>query len=308
MISFFEALISSLSVHKIGNKLTEDKLFLSEHPVNVKDEILSGLLMKFFLEPFQNTAQFYQFYHPSDDLNLNEVYHFCRQIFDAEKTFHKNSKQFAKYLYDISSYPNIKGGELYVVYFKDILVDGELADVVGLFKSESKEPYLTIKQNRSDFNLDYEEHAINIKKLDKGCLIFNIGSDEGFKVAVVDQTNRTEAVYWTDHFLKLKVKDDSYSRTNETLNFYKHFVTEKLEQSLSLTKTDKIDLLNRSISYFKSKESFDANEFADEVIGDPEGIRVFNKYKKDYNKEFDANLGQTFNISAAAVKKQARQF
>ena len=63
---------------------------------------------------------------------------------DNIKSFQHNSRQIAKHLYDISSHPKIKGGELYVTYFSNMVLDGDTVDAVGIFKSETKETYLKV--------------------------------------------------------------------------------------------------------------------------------------------------------------------
>ena len=62
------------------------------------------------------------------------------------------------------------------------------------------------------------------------------------------------------------------------------------------------------MKYFKEKESFDINEFANEVIANKEGIESFKSYKKSYEEEFDTQISDSFDISDAAVKKQAKAF
>ncbi|UEG48671.1 nucleoid-associated protein [Ferruginibacter lapsinanis] len=308
MVSYFEASFSQLSIHKVGNKLTDDPIVLSEHSLQIEDEILNGLLMKYFLAPFEKVNEVYRLSHPTHDLNLNEVFHFAEMIFEEPESFHTHTQQIAKHLHDISNHPNIKSGELYCVYFKGVQIEGELLDAIGVFKSESKEPYLTVQQDIQGFKINYEEQAINIKKLDKGVLIFNTEKEEGYKVAIVDQTNRSEAVYWIDDFLKLSIRNDNYTQTQNTLNIYKNFVTKKMDEEFDISKTDKIDLLNRSIKYFKDKDSFDIDEFANEVIENPEGIELFKSFKREYENEYDTQIADTFSISTAAVKKQARVF
>jgi hypothetical protein len=78
-----------------------------------------------------------------------------------------------------------------------------------------------------------------------------------------------------DEFLKLKVRNDNYSQTQNVLGVYKNFVTEKLDENFEISRTDKIDLLNRSMKYFKEKETFDIDEFSNEVIANKEGIESF---------------------------------
>ena len=308
MVSYFEASLSRFSIHKAGNKSLGEPLFLSEHSLKIEDEVLDSLLKQYFLNPFEKVNEAYRFSHPTEDLSLNEVFHFAEMIFDEPDTFHENTKLIAKHLYDISNHPKIKSGELYFAYFSNLQIEGETFDAIGIFKSESKEPYLSVSQEAKEFNITYEEMAINIKKLDKGCLIFNTEKEQGYKVVVVDQTNRSEAVYWIDEFLKLKIRNNNYTQTQNTLSIYKNFVTEKMDENFAMSKTDKIDLLNRSIKYFKQNENFDINEFSNEVIANPHGIEMFKNFKKNYEEEFDTSIADTFSISGAAVKKQARVF
>jgi hypothetical protein len=308
MISYFESSILQLSIHKVGNKLLDEHLSLSELSLKTDDEILNDLLMNYFLKPFEKVNEIYRFDHPTGDLNLNEVYHFAQLIFNDKNDFHENSRQIAKHLYDISNHPKIKSGELYLCYFTNLQIEGESWDAIGIFKSESKEPYLKVIQKAKEFEINYEQEAINIKKLDKGCLIFNTEKEEGYKVAVIDQTNNTEAAYWIDDFLKLKIRNDNYTQTNTVLKVYKDFVTKKIDEEFEISKTDKIDLLNRSINYFKEKEHFDMDEFSNEVLGNEQGIESFKKFKKNYEDEFETEIGDSFLISDTAVKKQARVF
>jgi hypothetical protein len=309
MVSSFDASLDMLSIHKTGNKSADELYRLSEQPFTVTDEVLSQLLMQYFLSPFEKVNEVFSFYHPGDDLQLNEIYHFADAIFSDRDSFHENSRQMVKHLYDISGHPKIKSGELYVAYFKKLQVEGEQHDAIGIFKSETKETYLKVLPEAEGYHFEYEQEGINIKKLDKGCLIFNTAKEEGFKVTVIDQTNRNnEAVYWTDEFLKLKVRNNHYQQTNATLSIYKNFITQQAGDEFELSKTDQIDLLNRSMNYFKEKDTFDLTEFSTEVIANPDGIEAFRKYKKGYEEEHETPISDSFPISDAAVKKQARVY
>lgn len=309
MITYFEAELTHLSVHKVGNKQAGEPLLLSENTIEQNDEALTGLLMRYFIGPFENKQETFSFFHSSDDLSLNEVYHFANSIFHSQKKFHQNSILLAKHLYDISNHPNIKPGELCVAFFKNVMLDGELKNAIGIFKSESKESYLTMQQDGGDFKINYEEQAINIKKVDKACLIFDEDKENGYKVVVIDNTNRSEAFYWVDQFLKLKARSDNFGKTNEVLKLYKDFVTKGLDEHYeNIEKADKIDMLNRSISYFKNRDQFEESEFVDEVIGDKKAIKLFNAYKENFEKEWDTKIDHSFDISSQAVKQQARNY
>ncbi|WP_443937525.1 nucleoid-associated protein [Pedobacter sp. MW01-1-1] len=310
MISYFEASLKHLSIHHTGNKLVEEYYKLSDAPLNIEDEQLNNLLMQYFLKPFEKVNEVYHFYHPNDNLQLNEVYHFVNEIFDNATLFHENSQQLAKHLYDVANHPKIKSGELYVALFENVQIEGELLDVVGIFKSETKDTYLKVYPELDGFGMSYEQEAISINKLDKGCLIFNTNKEEGFKIVVIDQakSSNESAVYWRDEFLKLKIRNDSYNQTQNVLGVYKNFVTQKLDEEFEITKADKIDLLNRSMKYFKEKETFDIEEFGNEVIGNAEGVEAFMNYKKNYEEEYESPIANTFEIAESAVKKQARAY
>ena len=117
MVSHFEAVLTQFSIHKVGNKLSEELLTLSAQPLKVTDEVLGNLLMQYFLSPFEKVNEAYRFAHPTDNLQLNEIFHFAELIFSKEDTFHQNTEQIARHLYDIANHPKIKSGELYVCHF-----------------------------------------------------------------------------------------------------------------------------------------------------------------------------------------------
>ena len=308
MISYFDAALTRLSIHYTGNKVKDESYRLSQKSLPIADEILSRLLIQYFLSPFEKVNEIYRLSHPGGNLALNELFHFSCNIFTSAENFHDNSIQIVKHLYDVSGHPKIKSGELYVVYFDDIQIEGETHQAVGIFKSETKEAYLKVQSEEDGFNLNYEQEAINIKKLDKGCLIFNTEKEQGYKVAVIDQTNTSEAAYWIDDFLKLTIRNDSYTQTNNTLSIYKKFITTQVDEEFSISKTAKIDLLNRSIKYFKEKDHFNMDEFSSEVIGYAEGIESFKTYKTNYEREAETTISDSFQINNAAVKKQSRVY
>ncbi|HWZ36359.1 MAG TPA: nucleoid-associated protein [Mucilaginibacter sp.] len=308
MVTAFEASLDTISVHHVGNQAQGEMYALSDHPLELKDEVISGILKQYFLSPFQKAVEVYHLMHSSGDLALNEVHNFVSQIFEDKEKFHAMSEQLAKHLYNSSNHPNIKPGELYVAYFNDVQIEGNVLDAIGIFKSENKETYLKVYPDQGGFAVDYEENAININKLDKGVLIFNIEKENGYKVVVIDTANRGQdaAVYWKDDFLQLKIRNDSYNQTSNVLGIYKNFVTGKIDNEFDMTKADKIDLLNRSMKYFKEKDTFDLDEFADEVISNPKAIESFKTFKSQYEDEFETRIGDTFEISDNAVKKQSR--
>ena len=245
------------------------------------------------------------FYHEAD-LNLNEVYAYASKIFENPKKLGEQSVNLAKHLYEHSNHPKIKGGEFYVVYFDECTINGETVDAVGLFKSENKDTFLKIYPSEDGFEIESQQ-GVDINKLDKGCLIFNTEKENGYVVAVVDNTNKgAEAHYWIDDFLHIRQRKDEYYNTQNIIAMTKNFVTKALPQEFEISKADQADLTNRTLNFFKEKDTFNIDEFTNEVIGQPEVIDSFNKYRNEYQKEQDIEIADSFTISDTAVKKQAR--
>jgi hypothetical protein len=306
MITFFEASLQLLAVHRIGNPLQDEKCTFSDEAVQVSDPGLNSLLMHYFLSPFEKVKQVHQLMHPSGDLNANDMYNIVATITTGDDYFYPMSKLAAKLLYSASNHPKIKTGELYVALFENVQIEGEQLKALGLFKSESKESYLKISTER--FDLTYEQQGININKLDKGCLIFFTDAAKGYKVAIIDNSPKNSPTYWTDEFLQVKVRQDDYAETLQAMTLCKRFILEELDNGFEVTTADKVDLLNRTFKYFKEKESFDWEEYTGEVISDQSAIQALTKFKNRYCEEFDITMPQSFEIVESAIKAQARNY
>ena len=305
MITYLDAYISTNSLHFVGNKIADEGISLSKNTI-VIDHKLEQSLISYFLTPF-DSEEFYQFHHESD-LALNEVYTYVSKIFDNEKQLYEQSVNLAKHLYEQSTHPKIKGGEFYTVYFKDCILDSETLDAVGLFKSENKDTFLKVLQENDNFNLQTEK-GINIKKLDKGCLIFNKDRDSGYIVAIVDNAGKgVEARYWLNDFLHVRRRKDEYTNTQNFMTLAKNFVTQELPKELGTSKADQIDLLNKSLDFFKDKDTCDIDDFTNEVMIEPDIIEKFHHYKQRCEDESGTSINNSFSISETARKKQQRSF
>ncbi len=306
MTDLGSARLRKLIIHKVGNKLLEESVLLSDELTDLSQENLPKVLNAYFLSPFRDAA-FYHFHHVSS-LELNEIYSIAAALFKSTKAFIKKSKDIANILYEYSNHPKIKSGELYIGYFEDCLINNETTDALGIFKSENKETFLKVLQEDAYFGVNLDE-GISLKKPDKACLIFNVKEDEGFRVCIIDSQNSgNEAQYWKDEFLKLKPVDDNYYQTQNYLSLAKSFVTERLHEDFEVSKADQIDYLNRSINYFRKNEQFNEQDFSNDVFEHKEVISSFKKFKREFQNEHELNVVSEFEISAQAVKRQSRIF
>ncbi len=311
--------IQTVALHRVGNKATGEGLALSVLPLELTEQ-LQDLLVRYFLMPFKGQ----EYYHLCGDENLdqNEVYVHCCQIFANPESLQEESCQLARRLYDASTHADIKGGEFFVVYFSECLLDGEKTDAIGLFKSEDKEAFFKVlhdqecwstKSNDLSAQTQYRlevEHGINPSKLDYGALIFNREDDKGFVVSVVEATSRNIGVsYWRDNFLHIRQREDEYYNTHTEMQAYKKFVTDELPQQFDgVSKADQADMLNRCSNYFKQNQNFDLQTFTEVVIAQPEVVDSFKEFRQQYQQENEVEMPESYDISESAVKKQARAY
>ena len=305
-MNFQIAKLNNISVHYTGNKSTDQRLTLSKESLQLNEK-LKEKVKDYFLNRFVNVFDKYKFSHPSS-LQYNEVYNFAAGVFSAENSFHLTSVQIAKHLYENSVHPKVKGGEVYVCNFEDCVFENETVEAFGIFKTENKTNYFEVSEEKSRFSIALRE-GLDMNKLDKGCLIFNTNKEDGFHVLILDSQSRgEEAQYWRENFLGLTQVKDEFHQTNEFLNLTKNFVTKQIGQEFDVSKTDQIDLLNRSVNYFKKNESFEKTHFEKEVFQDEGLIKSFREYDQSYRQDHEMELSDQFDISQQAVQKQARVF
>ncbi|MEQ9423338.1 MAG: nucleoid-associated protein [Cyclobacteriaceae bacterium] len=296
MIDLSQAEIKAVSIHQIGNQ-DNGTLNLSKSEIEI-NELPIELLTSYFLNPFKE-KEGYQF----DIEGGNLVYDKVGEVFNDQTAFHLAGVELAKTLFNVSESPAIKTGEFFVVKFSNCLVGDEITDAIGLFKSENKNTFLKIFPKSDGFGLEDHE-GININKLDKGAIIFNTDQENGFLVNIIDQTNGSQAQYWKNGFLSVKLKEDNYYHTQQYIQMCRDFAMEELTDR---NRGEKIGMVNEAVDFFKQNDQFDKVAFQEQVIRQPEIIEAFEDYSKNYELENHLNSVDEFEISPQAVK-QSKKF
>jgi hypothetical protein len=304
-ISFAEVELKALITHLVGNKYREEGLEFSQEESFLEDDT-KALLLRYFLDSMKR-EEIFHFVHPVE-LEMNEVYTVVKEIFDGEVEFKDASQSLARLLYEQSMHPAIKEGNLNIARFSKVFFNEEEVEAIGIFKSETDAPFLKMKKGTNSFDIEHE-YGYDIKGIDKACVIFKKFHENGYRVLILDKASKSnEARFWKDDFLKVNPVKDEYHQTNDFLGIAKKYITKELTKEFELPKTDQIDLLNRSVDFFKTNESFNQDAFNEEVFANEEIIQSFNNFNESYQEAHDLNVGENFDISPVAVKKQARVF
>ncbi len=303
-LNLSEARLTHLVTHYVGNCSHDEGVRLSTKGSRIKQEALDHLF-RYFTHHFR-PEEFYNLSHP-ERLKDNQVYGIVRGMFEDVGGFVIKSQGLANLLYEAALHPMVKGGPLNVARVEGANLDGEEVEVIGIFKSESTAPFLKMLQSEDHYEID-TERGYDIKGMDKGCLIFNTEAENGFRVLTYNANKGAEAKYWNDDFLQLKAANDEFHLTKDVMQITKEFVTTQMPQDFEVDSMDRIDLLNRSVEYFKANDSFDRSDFAETVLQDQKVIKSYETFDETFRESFALEPVKSFDISDTAVKKQSRVF
>lgn len=303
MIDLSHARLTTLVVHKVGNKVRNEGVVAAEELFELTDQNTSTL-EDYFLVPFKSD-EFFKFSHPTD-VSMNETYTYTRQLFEQSRNdFVEISSHILRHLYQQSVHPHIKGGELYVAHFRECVVDGKELDAIGIFKSENKDTFIHFSQKEEGaLEMDIQQ-GIHIKKLDKGCLIFNTFPDDGYSVLMVNRSSE-DTQYWRDEFLQVQRMQDNSFQTQSYLNLAKEFSDVVLSEGED--RKEQVLFLNKSMNYFTKAENFDIDDFRMETMEKPEQREAFDHYREVYEEENGAAAEEPFAISRFAVRQMKKHF
>lgn len=304
MINYLHGEIQGVAGHYVGNSSKDEGMRFSSDLLDISDEQLYETLMKYFLSHFKE-PEFYNFVGEDGSYGLNPIFKFVSAVFDDPTTLHEQSVRIASRLYENSKHPNIKQGELYVAYFANLLVDDEMTDALGIFKTETKDSFLTLD---SQFHLSVETGTYT-GKMDKGCIIFNTLKENGYKICNIDHVNKNnDALFWRDNFLKIEPLKDNYFQTKNYIKATQSFIRERMPQEFDSDVMDEASMLGRSMQYFKNNEAFDTFEYEAQVFKDDKVVEAFRDYKDEYQNLRSAPLDDVFEISEPAFRKQSSVF
>lgn len=295
--------LKAACLHQIGSRTKNEGVVLSASPLLIDDTTVKNLMMYCF-SSFREEELFCFFNELG--LGYNEVYSCAKSIFNAPSSLIEFSQDIARFLYEKSDHPNIKPGRLIVAYFSDCEVDGVITDAIGLFKSEEDTEFLSMSCDKGKSSI-ITLKGLDIKKVDKAALIFNVGYKSGYSIAVIDSVNKTnEAKYWIEDFLHIRKIANEYLQTKTVLAATKSFITQQLPQEFEVTKAEQAALMNRSVDFFRKYESFELSAFSDAVISDEKVVNSYSHYLSSFLQDNDIDIPDSFRISETAVHKQTR--
>ncbi len=304
MLAYNEVILKNLIVHFVGNKNNNDALSLSDEAAeNIGEGFVEHLLDTCFAV-FKNANDMYAFNETTTNHTIQQC---CEQMF-TKKVFVPNSKQLATHLYETALHANIKKGELIIMQLEQVLYENIPYKAIGIFKSETKKTFLNIENFGTTYQLNIKDGIIK-ENIDKACLILE-GTDEApMKVLSFDKNSKQEeARFWNDYFLNIIPAANNYSQTKLFMNMAKEYASSAYTEDFDIVKADQIDLLNKSLHYFKNNDSFSEESYTNEVLYHPEVKESFAKFTDQYKSNNNIDFEDEFDINTQAVNNAGKGY
>ncbi len=300
MLNTKRTLIEHITLQKVGSKQKEELNFLAKAEENLSDKEEKALL-KLFLSSIKSSIEVNKFAHHIK-IEYNTLYDLTKTYFDQQKDFISYSNEVLSHLYENSTHPQIKTGELFIVEFEDIEYNDIITNGIGIFKIEKKLEFLNF--NHSEEGIDFIiSKGAKLQKIDKGCLILNTEKDDGFRIFSVDN-NAYNASFWKKDFLGLEeVHNDSF-QTKHYINMISEFSANLADENDTLAQKD---FINQTMRVFNEHEFINNDILKEELLDPFEVTEQFNDYKEEYKQIHNVDLEPSFNIEQKTLKKERKK-
>lgn len=293
--------MTRMSVHTLGNLSRGEGFTASPTELELYDD-LENTIKPWFLKGFKE-PEFFKF---NDQITDHPVRDAALRIFEDHSCFHLQSAAILKQLYACSGHPAIKPGELFVVLFENLILEGELTRALGIFKCEQKERFLKVTDRKNNILLDIME-GLQLHKTDKACLIFDTEKESGLRVAATDN-HRYEMQYWFDNFLALVPDRNDMYFTRHVIDLCRDFAEEVVGQETD--KREQALFMARSLDFLKKHEEVNLAQMAEEVMpeGNEEMRRKFMEYRDDNEHLFgDLTDDTPIKVSSTTLQREKKK-
>ena len=296
-INFIDTTLSHLMIHGIGNKCLDEALVLSSQEVKLNEMMASKLLDK-LLTKMPHEASYH--YSHDIDLSYNEMFAFSRKIFEENDTFVEISKTIAKHLFNQGITKNVHAGIVYIAYLQGVLVDDKEVDAIGVFKSEKTDTFLKVNYDNGIYSLSSEN---GMGGIDKGCLVMNTDSENGYLVSLLNTKKKNDVKYWNEDFLGIRLRNDDYFKTSQIIELCGSFIT----KNEKLAKTDKAGMIDKVLSAMAVGDT-SLDKIADTVFEDKHIRQQFSEYHQAQENLYESTLIDNFSPDMKTVEKEVRKY
>jgi len=299
-VNFNNARLAAMSLAKVGTSTRDEPLHTSRELCRFSDDD-AELLTNCFLKPFRSLEPHRLDHHA--EVTRNELHGYASAIFADAASLLENGGHIARFLYETSTHPNIKPGDLCIALLEDVIVEGGLVRGLCIMKSESTAPFLQIQLTDGDLRLTTQQ-GIYPDKLDKGCLILNHRPADGYVVYLYDKSGGATQFWRRDFIHAVPIKNEDYLTRR-----YSELAVAFAEKGLpeEAPQPERVEVARNALDYLTEADDFDLGEFQQQALRQPDLIERFNSFKSDFEEESGMELDEKFTVSRPEAKKARKR-
>ena len=297
MVNGKDAIVEEFVLHRLA---TDDApSILNDFSAVLEGSEEQEFLRRLFLKPFANMGETFTFAEGED----GDVFHGLCAGIHAGRDLVEASRSIAQRLLEVLRQHDLKGGDVFVAKFNGVELNGARHAAVGVLKFDGREVFM---ENKPEDGRLVMRLGRGLGTLKPALAVLVVFTPDAPTLFTIDDDRHAGA--WRHGFIGLRRKEDHVNSTRDAMAMARTFITEQLPQQQEVDRAGQIDLLNRSVQYFKENTAYDRDRFAQEVFGEKEVMNAFDRYSERYGQEHDVRVQDRFDISSHAVKSQARVF
>lgn len=299
-MDFKEAYIDKIICHHFS--IDRQKCLVNHKEMDM-DKLEQDIMRDFFIKPFTREKNEYSFVH-AIDLKYNVVYNTVIDIYHGGD-FIADSVSLFKHLDSVSTAPTIKNGDIFIVKIEDVVVDDSYCDAIGIFKIETKNEFIeTTIDTEGNFNISVKQ-GYTPQKIDKACLI--VFTEDMPTCLIIDKSK--DSKFWRQDFLGMATKATPYSQAKALMGLMEDFVKERLSKETKISKSDKIEIVNKYADIVYKSEHVNLYDLEKEVFKSKEILDMFEDYRKIYEERESIKIGDSFLVDkkALTISKKTRK-
>jgi hypothetical protein len=231
----------------------------------------------------------------------------CNKLLKA-KNFNNQAIALYKIFKSVFENGSGKNGYLWIIVLNYVQHESEEQPVLILLKTQGRQPVLNTIDFAAINSID-SLFAIGVAEVQQASAILYNNVDEAPIVYHTEKiVHQQGSQFWVQDFLSSQPLSEAFVQTQQYLNMAHAFVKQAYVKDFDVSKADEVDLMNRSVQYFKQNENFEEEDFLNKVVYHPEVKEAFAKFTDNYKEENNLGWDDGFEIDNQAVKNSSKYF
>lgn len=290
MITFLEANLKSLATGSVGSKIREEGVSQSQI-IDITDDDYRCKLLQHLMGGVRDTNNYY---------SLKKQENICQKIVDNvfrdECITEEQATNFITLMYDTDTRLK-RGTRLFIAYFKNVEIDGEYVDAIGLFLMPQNDTLITY-----DGKVGFCKGTL-LRNVENSAIIFNTKNEAGENICIVTE----KGTEWMHQLLRAEISTNDFSLSCRIMNACLYYINYKIGATFDVDASVIAKLLYENNKYFKNNAAFYPEHYAAAVFANEEVYNDFKNYLSESFADIPYFVKEQYDIDEEAYRIMKRR-